>query len=217
MKVGGLMLRSCGLAAMALLAATLASANSIPNPNFTIPGAVSVGTVFSTSASTSSSAAADWGTFVPDPNSIASSELLASTDNLSGDAGNMLSFSTNAGFNGSAGNGIFTSGFFIVPAGTTGFMDINVAAGTTGEIGFVVGSAFSAGSYSFSGTSGWQRVSFSTTGATNEFGFEIFSGGGGSMLVADPTAPTPEPSSLLLLGSGLLGFAPFLRRKFARP
>jgi PEP-CTERM motif len=30
------------------------------------------------------------------------------------------------------------------------------------------------------------------------------------------TSPTPEPGTLLLLGSGLMGFAPFIRRKFAR-
>jgi hypothetical protein len=198
----------------ALLGAVTARANSLPNPNFSMPGAVPVGTVFSTSASTGSSAAASWGTFVPDPNSTASSELLASTDTLSGDAGNMLWFSTNSGFNGSAGNGIFTI-FSTLPAGTTGFIDINVPTGTSGELGFVVGSAFSAGSYLFGPTSGWQRISFSAlSGATDEFGFEIFSGGGGSMYVADATAPTPEPGTLLLLGSGLLGLALALRRSF---
>ena len=212
MNVNGKMLRFAGLLSVALLAAAAARGNSLPNPNFTMPGAVPVGTVFSTSSSTGSSAAADWGTFVPDPNSVASSELLASTDSLSGDLGNMLSFSTDSGFNGSAGNGIFTI-LPVLPAGTTGYIDINVPMGTSGELGFVVGSAFSAGSVLFGPTSGWQRASFSSlSGATNEFGFEIFSAGGGSMLVADAAAPTPEPGTLLLLGSGLLGFVVFLRR-----
>jgi hypothetical protein len=205
-------LHCSGLIAMALLVATVARGNSIPNPNFTLVGPG--GNPFTTSVSTATSAAADWGTFVPDPNSVATTQLLPSTDTLSGDVGNMLSFSTNAGFNGSAGNGIFTI-FATLPAGTTGYMDINVPTGTSGEIGFVVGSAFSAGSYSFGAPSGWQRISFSSnSGATDEFGFEIFSAGGGSMLVADPTAPTPEPGTLLLLGSGLLGFVPLLRRRF---
>lgn len=205
------MARFAGLLSIVLLAGSTARGNSIPNSNFAVSGAVPVGVVFNTTSSSGSSAAADWGTFVPDPESTASSELLASTDTLSGDVGNMLSFSTNAGFNGSAGNGIFTTGF-LLPAGTTGYMDINVSSGTAGEIGFVVGSAFSAGSYSFSGTSGWQRISFSAlSGGTDEFGFEIFSSGGGSMLVADPTAPTPEPGTLLLLAWGLLGVALFIR------
>ncbi len=196
------------------LSSTAVRANSIPNPNFTLVGPS--GSPFTTSISTNTSAAADWGTFVPVPNSTATTELFASTDNLSGDVGNMLSFSTNAGFHLSDGNGVFTTCcFFTVPAGTVGFMDINVTAGTTGELGFVESSgAFSAGSYSFSGTSGWQRVSFSTTGASGELGFEIFSNGGGSMYVADPTAPTPEPGTLLLLASGLTGIG-FIRRRFS--
>lgn len=45
--------------------------------------------------------------------------------------------------------------------------------------------------------------------AFGTFGQGTFGGGGGP-------SPTPEPGTLLLLGSGLLGFALVIRRKFAR-
>ena len=49
---------------------------------------------------------------------------------------------------------------------------------------------------------------------------DIIDGGGekgssGTWSVQGTTAPTPEPSSLLLLGTGLLGLGPFLRRRSA--
>jgi hypothetical protein len=38
-------------------------------------------------------------------------------------------------------------------------------------------------------------------------------GGGGGLSGGDPMAPTPEPSSLLLIGTGILGAAGMLRKQ----
>jgi hypothetical protein len=44
-------------------------------------------------------------------------------------------------------------------------------------------------------------------GCSNPYYFSLFNSGS-----ATPVSPTPEPSSLLLLATGLLGLAPFIRR-----
>jgi PEP-CTERM motif len=53
--------------------------------------------------------------------------------------------------------------------------------------------------------------------AFNEDGEQIGTLDGGTVVVTAGTcSATPEPSSLFLLGSGLLGLAPVIRRRFAR-
>jgi hypothetical protein len=44
--------------------------------------------------------------------------------------------------------------------------------------------------------------------------FLLFADGGGLLLAKNPDVAVPEPASMLLLGSGLIGLAVFWRKKF---
>nr|NIP29567.1 PEP-CTERM sorting domain-containing protein [Candidatus Dadabacteria bacterium]NIQ13646.1 PEP-CTERM sorting domain-containing protein [Candidatus Dadabacteria bacterium] len=59
------------------------------------------------------------------------------------------------------------------------------------------------------GDNTWGRVDFNTPGVTQ---LKIHMGGSGA--IDNITFAVPEPSTLLLLGSGLVGMA-FFRRKFS--
>jgi len=212
-----LSLRKAALLLLVVGLSSVAFANNlIPNAGFTVAGAAPIGTPVTTCSPSGGalSAAASWFTFIPDANSCVITQILPSTDNLSGATGpNMLAFTTNAGFDGSAGNGVFGVGMAL-PQNTTGHVDIFVPAGSSGDIGFVVlGCCFDAKTFSFTATTGWNRVSFTNSqGPSGEFGLEIFSGGGGSIAIADPFASAPEPGSLILLAAGLTFTGRKLRR-----
>ncbi len=196
-----------GVAAASCLSPSFA--NVIPNGGFDTVGA-SGNPVTVAAPGGPTSAAADWYNFLCAPDSSGTSALVPSTDPHWG--GLMLTFSTDGGFAGSCGNGLFAGLTSSLPVGSRGSFDINVAAGTTGEIGFVnAGGAFDSGSSAFGPTDGWTNISFTNHDSpTGEVGFEIFSAGGGSLMLDNGIAPVPEPGTgsllaaalLLLLGSG---------------
>ncbi|MGA7823432.1 MAG: PEP-CTERM sorting domain-containing protein [Steroidobacteraceae bacterium] len=186
-------------------------ANVIPNGNFATVGP-SGNPVTVSAPGDVVSAAADWYFFLCDPGSTATSSLVPTTDPHG--SGNMMDFTTNGGFYESCGNGLFTNLTSGLPLGSTGSFDIDVSAGTTGEIGFVnSGGAFDSGSFLFAPTSGWETVTFTNQDSpTGEVGFEIFSDSGGTILLDNGIAPIPEPGTVSLLAVALLSLGAFRRR-----
>jgi hypothetical protein len=158
------------------------------------------------------SAALDWFVFQPDAGSTVTTVLLPTTDPFGG--GNMLGFTTDQGFNGSSANGLFGSTDVVLPAGSTVTIDIDPSPGTSGEVGFVVGGGFSAGTATFGPTTGWQQVTFqNNSGASDELGFEVDSNNGGQLYVDNAVLAAPEPGSLLLFGTALAGLGLLRRRR----
>jgi len=98
------------------------------------------------------------------------------------------------------GGGTFTiTGPITVVADSSQFLDIS-GTGILNLPGF----APTLATFSFDTTDSGNNFG---TGGSSTFGFDITS---------EDVSPVPEPGSLLLLGSGLLSFAGFLRRKLAK-
>jgi len=94
---------------------------------------------------------------------------------------------------------------------TTGLLSsVNVATN------FVTGSDGALGGVKFNlQFSGATNDSTADSNGTGSF-LQAFTSGGGTTTLATNVAPTPEPSSFVLLGSGILGLAGFARRKLAK-
>jgi len=167
-------------------------------------------------------AAQSWLQDVIDPGTFLTTDVVPSTDVLLPPAmrGNMMRITTN-GFSpgGGAGNGVAV--VFIgdpVPAGSTGFVDINIEGpGTFGELGFVentqVGTRFDpTGSVFFGGNqqTGWQRLSFSNpTQESGAFELEILfhpPGADVGQVTIDhlTISASPEPGDLCAAAGGLV-------------
>ena len=106
--------------------------------------------------------------------------------------------------------------FFPITATSTLLLLIPWLVGSDGQVepGLGVSAAFEEAQNIFSGSNA--NPTFTTGAASNGFFFEPGKEDEPpATLDIQTVAQTPEPSSLVLLGSGLLGFAGVMRRKLA--
>jgi len=180
--------------------------NLLTDPGFNIVGPSGSSTSLSGINHGTNSAAANWGQWNND--ATLTTTALVNTPSPTGD-NTVLQITTNGG-----DSGVYQ---LFAPGNQTGEVASVWVYVLSGQVG--IGFVNTNGTYALSPTtdSVGQWVLLNASGAGNSGEFVIYSFGGAASFYIDNASiqAVPEPGSLLTFGSGLLGLAGLVRRKFS--
>ncbi len=109
----------------------------------------------------------------------------------------------------------FSDTGLLFSVGCTGTGRQCVASGAADYTATFTDSAFANGNFNIVGTTDIQDFSYTLSGDTLTIHGLVASGGSANLTFSPAAvAPTPEPSSIALLGTGLLGIAGVVRKRF---